>query len=96
MKKHFGLLTASFLLISSLGSAQNVPGRLSLCRNFIGDRPGEFNETVVLKLPENATLDDVLSTNRSPSYERKRQKSPIESAPSRHPESHSHHSTWVE
>lgn len=61
MKKQVGLLTASFLLMSLVSSAQNnCPEEFRYAGDLsgTGSRTGEFNETVVLKLPENATLDE--------------------------------------
>ena len=61
MKKHFGFLSVSFLLISSLSGAQNrcpEEFRYAGTLSGTGSRSGPFNETVVLKLPENATLDE--------------------------------------
>ena len=58
MKKHLGFLTVSFLLISSLGGAQNrCPDDFRYAGTLSGTDPGEFNQMVVLKLPERSTLD---------------------------------------
>jgi hypothetical protein len=70
MKKHVGFLTFSFLLVSSLSSAQNsCPEGFRYAGTLSGTDSEEFNKTVSLKLPEFATLDesyqqaDVRATN---------------------------------
>ncbi len=58
MKKHFGFLIASFLLMSSLSSAQSCPEGFRYAGTLSGSDAEEFNKTVFLKLPEYATLDE--------------------------------------
>ena len=61
MKKQVGLLTVSFLLMSALSRAQHgcpEEFRYAGTLSGTGSRSGPFSETVVLKLPENATLDE--------------------------------------
>jgi len=59
MRKYGGFFTVSFLLISSLISAQNTcPQGFSYAGTLSGSDSEEFSETVFLKLPLYATLDE--------------------------------------
>ena len=59
MKKHVGFLTVSFLLMSSLSSAQNsCPEGFRYAGTLSGTSTETFDKTVFLKLPEYATLDE--------------------------------------
>lgn len=61
MKKKVGFLAVSFLLMSPICRAQNScpeEFRYAGTLSGTGSRSAPFSETVVLKLPENATLDE--------------------------------------
>jgi hypothetical protein len=59
MKKHFGFLIASFLLMSSLSSAQDsCPEGFRYAGTLSGSDSDQFDKTVALRLPEYATLDE--------------------------------------
>jgi hypothetical protein len=59
MKKHFGFLTVSFVLMSSLSSAQDrCPEGFHYAGALSGTDTEKFDKTVFLKLPEGATLDE--------------------------------------
>jgi hypothetical protein len=59
MKKHVGFWIASFLLISSLSSAQaTCPEGFRYAGTLSGTSTETFDKTVFLKLPEYATLDE--------------------------------------
>jgi hypothetical protein len=56
MKKHVGFWTVSFLLMSSLSSAQdNCPEGFRYAGALSGSSTETFDKTVFLKLPEYAT-----------------------------------------
>ena len=59
MKKHVGFWIASFLLISSLSSAQaTCPEGFRYAGTLSGTSTETFDKTAFLKLPEDATLDE--------------------------------------
>ena len=59
MKNHVGLLTVSFLVMSSLSSAQDkCPEGFRYAGALSGTSTETFDKTVFLKLPEYATLDE--------------------------------------
>lgn len=79
MKKQVGFLSVSFLLMSSLSSAQNsCPEGFRYAGTLSGSDAEEFNKTVSLKLPEYATLDDSYQQTevRASNVKRKAQSKP--------------------
>ena len=59
MKKHIGFLTVSFLLMSSLSTAQHsCPEGFHYVGTLSGSNSEQFNKTIFLELPEYATLDE--------------------------------------
>jgi hypothetical protein len=59
MMKHAGFLIVTFLILSSLGSAQDrCPEGFRYAGALSGSSTETFDKTVFLKLPEYATLDE--------------------------------------
>jgi hypothetical protein len=65
MKNQFGFLIVSFLLTASLSSAQDhCPEGFRYVGTLSGSDPEQFDKTVVLELPEFATLDESFQQTR--------------------------------
>ena len=66
MKRQVVFLTFSFLFMSVLSTQSNYPQRFVYVGNLsgTGSATQEFNKTVVLKLPEGATLDESYQQSR--------------------------------